>query len=143
MQLINEYFLASDGCPRDGELYDMVVQQLFYDNEIIPAVLAGLKKLQTGSLYRGCGYLDMRHKILFKQSRYDATYAEAILIGLEHAANPSIAMIKSGTASYAIDECKEAFKSQMQEITVKQEFMRRFYPALTPSQMAIADALLH
>lgn len=141
-QLVNEYFLASDGSPRDGRLYDMVVQRLIYDDEILPAVLSGLKKLQTGLLYRGCSYLNMRYKPLLRSARYDAAYAEAILIGLEHATNPSGAMLRSGIAGLAVLECREAFKFQMQEATVKREFMRRFYPSLTPSQKAIADVLL-
>jgi hypothetical protein len=124
MQLINEYFLASDGSRRDGGLYDTVVQHLYYDDEILPAVLAGLKRLRTDDFYRGCGYL-IRH------ARYDAAYAEAVLIGLEHA-----------TRNYTKNTCEEAFRFQMQDAVVKEEFMRQFYPAFTPSQKAIADVLL-
>lgn len=140
MQLINNYFLVSDGNPEDGDFYDIVVQQLHYENEIIPAVVEGLKKIQTSDVSRGCSYFDMRYEGLHG-TRYDAKYAEAILRALEHALYPSETMRRSAhrdtIEEYVVKGCSEAFKSQMQNQTVKEVFRKDIYPHLSELQKDI------
>lgn len=142
MQLINNYFLVSDGNPEDGDFYDIVVQRLHYENEIIPAVVEGLKKIQTFDVYRGCSYFDMRYEGLH-DSRYGAKYAEAMLIALEHALYPSETMRRSAhrddIEEYAVKGCSEAFKSQMQNQMVKEVFRKEIYPHLSEVQKDIVS----
>lgn len=140
MQLINDYFAISDGRPQDGTLYEGVVQHFQNDDEIVPAVLSGLKNLQTGNLSRGCSYLNMKYMV--HKDRYDAQYAEAIVIALEHVTNQSETMRRSGNADDARSACRDALQSQLQDLKVKDEFMKRIYHSLPSVQKAIVDGIL-
>jgi hypothetical protein len=136
IQLINDYFVASDGNPRDGHLYDTILAQLYTCDELTPAVLEGLKKIQTEHTYRGCGFFDMRYRRLHG-SRYDERYAEAILIALERAMKR-----KGWLGDIAVKECTEAFKSQIRNTKVNEDFFSQIYPNLSSAQKDIADRLL-
>lgn len=140
MQLINDYFAISDGRPQDGYLYEGVVQHFYHDDEIVPAVLSGLKNIQTGNLSRGCSYLNMKY--MAHKHRYDAKYAEAIVIALDHVTNQSETMRRSGNADYAQSVCREALQSQLQDLEVKNEFMKRIYHSLPLVQKAIVNGIL-
>lgn len=133
MDLINDYFRTAKGNEQDEPLYDRVGQFLMYENEIAPAMIEGLNKIQGPDAYRGCMFFDMRWK--FMPRRFDAQYAEAMLLAIDRR--------ESGSESRAKIEkyCNEAFKSQLGNFYVRQAFFKDVYPKLTPQQQALADEL--
>ena len=139
---LNRYFQASDGNRRDGSLYDRVVQQFIYNDEITPAVLEGLNKIQSNNMYRGCSFFNMKYETLHGK-RYNARYAEAILTALDRAVHLSKLPGRKKTYDYAIKVCEEALKSQIADEGVKKEFYERIYPGLSQTQKEVFTEIFH
>ena len=141
IRLINEHFSASDGGPHDAALYDAVLANFVSYADLTPAALEGLKRIRTGEIYRGCQFFDMTYERLLG-SRYDAKYADAMLIALERAVNPSETMRRSGLAAVAVDTCTRAIESQLRNPAVREAFVRDIYPGLSQAQRDIARRFL-
>jgi hypothetical protein len=105
-------------------------QNLVYDDEITPAMIEGLKKIRGGFSSRGCQFFDMRWN--FMPRRFDARYAEAIVIAIAN--RPASDVVTTGD-----DYCIEALKSQLANPDVRGKFLKDVYPNLTPPQRAVVD----
>lgn len=132
MDLINDYFRNSEGGSLNVSLYEYLGQQLVYEDEIAPAMLEGLKKIHSSYAARGCQFFDMRWQ--FMPRRFDARYAEAILISIDSRAPGQ--SYRAGE-----DDCVEAFKSQLANDAVRRAFLSDVYPKLTSAQKTLADEL--
>jgi hypothetical protein len=143
MGLINEYFEAVDGNRnagtsneeharifRDVKLFEWV--GMGPSDELTPAMIAGLTKLPLVSR-TGCDFFDMRWPN--RTRRYDAKYAEAILVAMEKRGPHGAPPVGSE------DICAEAFKSQVGDAGVREAFFEDVYPQLTPGQKDLADKL--
>lgn len=132
MDLINEFFRNSDSGSINVGLYEYVGQNLVYDDEIAPAMIEGLKKIRGGFASRGCQFFDMRWN--FMPRRFDASYAEAIVIAIDNRRAPH-------SAASGDDYCVEALKSQIAKPDVRRSFFNDVYPKLTASQKAVVGNL--
>jgi len=149
MDLINAYFKAvvgdRDTSPsqqelyqifRDVNLYRQIGTYMSSESDIAPAMLEGLRKLRLPTASRtGCSYFDMRWPADRMPRRFDAKYAEAMLIAIERRGPQGAA------PPGAEDVCAEAFKSQLGDSGVHQVFFKEVYPQLTPGQKELADKL--
>lgn len=136
IDLINDYFLHSDGSRADGELYNRIEAELYGVDRLTPATIEGLKRLQN-NLYRGCHFFGE-----YSIGRFDAKYAEAILIGLDRLMNPSDKMKRSGEIDRSTSLCVEAFNHQMSREAVRKDFISKILPVLTDSQKQVAKLLI-
>lgn len=132
MDVINEYFRNSDPASINTRLYEYVGQNLVYDDEIAPAMVEGLRKIRDSFASRGCQFFDMRWD--FMPRRFDASYAEAIVIAIDNRRAPH-------SAASGEDYCVEALKSQLAKPDVRRKFFNDIYPKLTASQKAVVDSL--
>lgn len=130
MESINEFFRNADARSINTGLYEYVGQNLVYDDEITPAMIEGLKKIRGGFSSRGCQFFDMRWN--FMPRRFDARYAEAIVIAIAN--RPASDVVTTGD-----DYCIEALKSQLANPDVRGKFLKDVYPNLTPPQRAVVD----
>jgi hypothetical protein len=145
MDLINEYFRAMDGTRhpgtsneeharmfRDAKLYAWIGTNMAIEDEISPGMAEGLTKVWFPMALRtGCQYFDMRHPNMPR--RFDAKYAEAILVAMDKRPAPPPSEIQ--------DNCAEAFKSQLGNSAVSRAFFEDVYPGLTLRQKELADRL--
>jgi hypothetical protein len=144
MEMLNDYFRASAvlepqdlgkrnpaGGNFDVNFYQCIALRLLGENEIAPAMLAGLEKFRFPTFIRpGCQFFDMRRS----PRRFDARYAEGMLVAMDR--RPPIVGLSAKE-----DSCAEAFKSQLANADVHRAFFDEVYPRLTPSQKALADRL--
>jgi len=129
MDAINAYFQSIAGQRLDSSLCESVGHELLYDDEVIPAMIAGLENPSGGTASCGCHYFDMQ--MTFLPRRLDAKYARALLAAIERRA--------PGASPSAADMCVHAFRSQLADANVRQAFFKDVYPTLTPQQQALAD----
>lgn len=141
IQMINEYFRAYDGNRRDASLFYSLLQSLIYEDEMTPTVLVGLRKLPVDRLYFACHFLNMEYEQIFGR-RYDAAYAEALLIGLERVVERADPADARGAHNLPVRACTAAFKSQVGDSTVREEFTRLVYPTLSDAQKHLANRFL-
>jgi len=154
MDLINEYFKASDFNPGDACFYAAVGKSLDSEDEIAPAMVEGLEKIiepavvieevesgawKGGYVLPGCGFFDMR--VHPESRRFDARYAQAILIAIERQGGIAAERRSEGHMSNPYHWCVEAFRSQLRNTDVHAAFFNDVYPKLTPQQQALADEL--
>lgn len=144
IELLNDYFrvadgkgvsfdgkLNADGGNFDEQLYQRIAVELAGENGMAPAILEGLEKFRrTMTIRSGCWFFDMRQRL---PRRFDAKYAEAILIAIERGSH-----LRQPPTS---DTCAEAFKSQLGDPDVRRAFFQDVYPRLMPEQKALADKL--
>ncbi len=151
MHIMNEYFQTSQWNLLYSQFYDSVFSRLYYEDELIPAAMEGLKKIPTDPVYRGCMFFNTRHNK--SKKRYSAKFAEAILLVIERAVNPttvqrvdpynpSIIIMAPGAGSYVAKQCIEALESQLGNDKVKEEFIREVYPRLSDNQKKLADKII-
>lgn len=136
IDMINDYFLHSDGSRADGELYNRIEAELSGVDRLTPGMIEGLKRIQD-NLYRGCHFFGK-----YSIGRFDAKYAEAILTGLGRLMNPSDKMKRSGEIERSTPLCVEAFNHQMSREAVRKDFISKILPALTDSQKQVAKLLI-
>jgi hypothetical protein len=141
IQMINEHFQAYDGNRRDASLFDSLLQSLYYVDEMTPTILVGLRKLPVKELYRACFFLNMEYEQVVGR-RFDAAYAEALLIGLERVVDRPEPADAYGVHDRLLSICATAFKSQVGDSTVSEEFTRVIYPTLSDAQKNLADQFL-
>lgn len=140
---INEYFRASSGNDDDASFYDSMVQRMFYENDLRPAILEGLQKFHSLSISHGCAYFDMRWK--YMPRRYDPAAAKAILIGISHLFSPgshlryTAAPLQFWTS--LLETCTGAFQSQMGDPATRTVFMGKYYGSLSPSEKALMEKM--
>ena len=79
-------------------------------------------------------FFDMRYKK--GGVRYDARYAEGVLIGLGHAMEGA-----QGLRDYPVEACTEAFKSQIRNDRVREDFRTKILPSLSDPLKRISDRL--
>ena len=142
IELLNAYFAATDASPRDQSLFQSVVQYLVYDDEITPTVLVGLQEFEPGSLHLACSFFDMRYEEIYG-ARYDARYAEALLVGLDRMLQLADSKGEKSARNVPLEECTAAFQSQVGDSRVRATFSASVLPQLSPSQQALAGRLLH
>jgi hypothetical protein len=79
-------------------------------------------------------------------SRYDASYARAVLGALHRAVARADERGDSGEArgvdTHPVRVCTAAFRSQIADSSVRDEFARAFYPTLSNAEKALADETL-
>ena len=133
MDLINDYFKVSDGNQRDASLFRCVGMNLDEGDAIAPAMIEGLRKFRGSDAFWGCFYFDMRKD--YMRRRFDAAYAEALLVALEQRSSSDAPPLGGR------DNCAEAFKAQLADPGVHRSFFDDIYPKLDSQQKALADRL--
>jgi hypothetical protein len=141
IDLLNEYFAATDASKRDQSLFRSVVQRLVYADEITPMVLVALQKFEPWSLHGACSFFDMRYEELYG-TRYDARYAEALLVGLDRMLQLADSKGAASARNFPMEKCTAAFQSQVGDSRVRATFSASVLPQLSPSQKDLAGRLL-
>jgi hypothetical protein len=129
--ILNNYFQECSWRRPDAQLYEYILQHLYYSDAILPTVILGLEKLATPDIYRGCGYFDMTYETT-QPRRYSPTYANLIIK----------AMARIDLPDYAYKPCEQALKSQVLDPETRQDFIKRSYPALSANEKLLADKIL-
>ena len=138
IELINDYFRAAKGSDADGDLFERLQASLYPYEELAPAMMAGLEKIIGSHASSGCQYFNMTYPSLFKKPRYNARYLPALLAALENAV-PEKVPHQPEQATWVRDACRASFLSQLKDPAVKADFLKKYYPALTPARKKIAD----
>jgi len=139
--LINDYFRSARGSGADADLFERIQASLYPYEELAPAMMAGLEKIIGARASSGCRFFDMTYPSLFNKPRYNAGYLPSILAALENAV-PEKVPHQPEQATWVRDACRTAFLTQIKDAGVKSEFLKKYYPALTPARKKIADGIL-
>ncbi|MFA6584206.1 MAG: hypothetical protein WCS77_07910 [Elusimicrobiaceae bacterium] len=142
VEVIVKYFrYLATGNNADGELFERLGQELHYRDEIAPAMQYGLGKIIGANAARGCDYFDVTYRSDSEASRYGARYLPALLAALENAVPEKVPHQPSQAESVQA-ACRKAFLSQIKNPSVKDSFLKEYYPALTPARRKIADSIM-
>ena len=156
-KLLEEYFATFDikrAAKNRGylfaanELYSAIRSRLYSYKEITPTILNGIKK----GFLKGCRYFDTRFEISYGK-HLDAKYAEAIVVAMDLAderpqdltdywAVRSVYSNEDINKIEISDPCEVAFRSQVKNESVYDNFMENYFPKLTKRQKELTDQLL-
>lgn len=138
IELLNRYFINSPGgidAPGYAFFGD-AAQGLHYNDEFLPAVLAGIRKFYGMTVPQGCLYLDLTYGAPGKNRRGVEQLA-ALVEAVENATHPEKIPHQPSQAEGAYSACKSAMDSQLADKALREEFMRTVYPKLPMAQRLI------
>jgi hypothetical protein len=141
IEMLNAYFADTDSSPRDQTLFRSVAQRLAYADGITPTMLVGLHKFDPDRLHHACSFFDMRYEDLYG-ARYDARYAEALLVGVDRTLQWVDSKGAESAGSVPLERCTAAFQSQVGDLRVRSTFTSAVLPRLSPRQKDLAARLL-
>ncbi|KAF0127764.1 MAG: hypothetical protein FD189_310 [Elusimicrobia bacterium] len=143
IELLNRYFIRSKGGVNDPDalMFDGAAQTLHHRDDFLPGAMAGIEKFYGAPIVQGCMFLDLTYPDGTKKNRLGAAQLRSLVIAVENASHPEYIPHQPSQAEGAYSACRQAALSQMKVPSVREEFYRSVYPALSPAQRKTADLL--